>query len=196
MCADQTTLLSVASLAVSVVALGVALAVFLIERVRREVTPNWEAIRNAGGSPDEDGMTYDNIRDRGKIYAVGEGTMEGPVLDVLHGTLVDGEFPRSFSFRDGEVEYRILPSRASVDAGHEPVVALYWWGPGLFKRKQYGMRLFTHSLRYERHARRILWPFKYVWKPAGIPGPDLAFKTAGRPASERAWAWHKRKHWN
>ncbi|WP_417215190.1 hypothetical protein [Arthrobacter sp.] len=190
---DANTVTAIATLSVSVAALSVSLAVFLIERVRRQATPSWQPKRTRVQGAGEDNAAFENIRDLGTIYPVGEGVMEGAFFDVRHAVLREGSFPRSFSFRDGKVDYSILPLRSDVQAGREPVVAMYWWGPGLFSRKFYGMRLHTRSLRYERYGRSGWRPWKRIWKPAGIPQLEPAPITAAPAASDKAWKRYQRK---
>lgn len=116
--------------------------------------------------------------------------MEGAILDVQHGSLKrgTGEFPRCFTFREGPIEYEILANRTAVEEdGLEPVVAMYWWVPGVFHRRFMGVRLHTISLRYEKLKRPILRPWKHVWVPAGVPAKQLPPITSAHSSKHRFW---------
>lgn len=162
-------MVSTLSLIVSGVATFVALVMYLIERTRRQATPSWQPERNRKEVQKESDPMYAAVRDRGTIHVVGEGILEAPVLDVLHGTLTSGTgtFPNAFTFRDGKISYRFIASREAVDAKLEPTVALYWWRPGIFRRELTGNRIHTISLRYEVLSRSFLRPWRRVWKATG-----------------------------
>lgn len=169
-------MVSALSLVVACVAAIVSLVMYLVEETRRRATPSWQPQRTV--EKGESSQNYQEVRDRGRIYVVGEGTMEGATLDVLHGTLVagTGEFPRCLTFRDGSINYRFVANRKSVEEGLEPIVALYWWQPGIFNRRFKGFRLYTLTLRYEQMTRSWIRPWKRVWKKAGkkpLPLPKL-----------------------
>lgn len=179
-------MVAVLSLVVSGVAALVAVVVYLVERTRSRVTPSWLPQRDKRSLDDPD-ERYREVRDQGRIHAVGEGTMEGAFLDVLHGSLVSGEFPRCYTFRDAEVSYRFIAHRAAVLAGAEPVVAMYWFEPGVFGRRFCGYRLHTVSLRYEELRRARLRPWVRGWVQAGKPPIDPVPLTAGRSLWRGVW---------
>ncbi len=181
------TVTSILSLVVSGVAALVALVMYLIERTRRQATPSWQPRRTV--NKDEPNPTYAQVRDQGRIFVVGEGAMEGASLDVVHGTLISdtGNFPRSFTSRDGSIDYRFIAHRKAIEDGQEPIVALYWWQLGTLRRKLMGMRLHTLTLRYEELSRSALRPWRRTWKQVGRDPIEVRYLTESPSSRFGIW---------
>lgn len=180
-------MIAILSLIVAGVAALVTLFMYLSDSSRQQVTPSWQPARTKDkGEVSEE---YAKVRDRGSIYAVGEGAMQDATLDVQHGSLVcdEGYFPRIFTARDEPIQYRFIAKRDAVAAGKEPIVALYWYQSGPFGRRLKGTRLHTQSLRYEQLTKSRVLPWKHRWQEAAKPPTKLPALTCAPSLKWRIW---------